>query len=164
MTRNEFEDTIELVLYSDAGADCTFHVERLMACYDKLQAENAQLKAELAQAKRGYDGAVAAHHEAKRQYRELIESHTRELAGWEAAHRALDNALATATQREAQGQAGRHEALGREVRRILETGMSINQDYQAGKYQSDDEYVSHLEAVTRKRVETIEQLLQEAST
>lgn len=70
--------------------------------YDtRLEQENAQLKEELAQAKRSYDGAVAAHHEAKSQYRDLIEAHRRELAGWEAAHVALDRDLAQATQREA---------------------------------------------------------------
>lgn len=46
--------------------------------------ELEKLKAELAQAKLSYDGAVAAHHEAKSQYRDLIEAHRRELAGWEA--------------------------------------------------------------------------------
>lgn len=50
----------------------------------------AKLKEELAQANRSYDGAVAAHHEAKNQYRDLIEAHMRELAGWEAAHVALN--------------------------------------------------------------------------
>lgn len=67
---------------------------------NQLNEEVAQLEAELAQAKRSYD-AVAAHHEVKRQYRDLIEAHRRELAGWEAAHVALDRDLAQATQREA---------------------------------------------------------------
>lgn len=62
--------------------------------------ENAQLKAELAQAKLSYDGAVAAHHEAKSQYRDLIEAHRRELAGWEAAHVALDRELGESKARE----------------------------------------------------------------
>lgn len=67
--------------------------------YDtRLEQENAQLKEELAQAKRSYDGAVAAHHEAKSQYRDLIEAHRRELAGWEAAHVALDRELAQCRQ------------------------------------------------------------------
>ncbi len=60
----------------------------------------AQLKAELAQAKLSYDGAVAAHHEAKSQYRDLIEAHRRELAGWEAAHVALDRELGESKARE----------------------------------------------------------------
>lgn len=51
MTRDEFEDEIELILDSETGSDNTFHVDALMACYDAQNAENAQLKAELAQAK-----------------------------------------------------------------------------------------------------------------
>lgn len=64
---------------------------------NQLNEEVAQLEAELAQAKRSYD-AVAAHHEVKRQYRDLIEAHRRELAGWEAAHVALDRELAQCRQ------------------------------------------------------------------
>ena len=58
--------------------------------YKQLEAENAQLKVELAQAKRSYDGAVAAHHETKNQYRDLIAAHIHELVGWEAARVALN--------------------------------------------------------------------------